>query len=181
MLQKGVLYRSVTPFQEDKNALQQVIPQSYQKKALQGCHDDIRHMGLEQMLDLLQDQLYWPGMTKDVDLHIVRCDRCIQFNRKSQKVVKENIWAIHPLQLVHLIYIMVKVTEGGKQVHILVITDHFMRYPQMGKTGKCTTQALWYQSVVHYGLWETIISDQGQKFESDLRTVQVGKSKEIAY
>ena len=55
VLCKGVLYRRVTPSKEDWNALQLVIPQSYQKKALQGCHDDIGCMGLEQMLDLLWD------------------------------------------------------------------------------------------------------------------------------
>ena len=50
MLCRGGLYIWVTPSKEDKNALQLVIPQSYQKKAQQGCHDDIGHMGLEQML-----------------------------------------------------------------------------------------------------------------------------------
>ena len=44
VLVKGVLYRWVTPSKEDWNALQVVISQSYQKKALQGCQDDIRHM-----------------------------------------------------------------------------------------------------------------------------------------
>ena len=53
VLWKMVLYRWVTPSKEDQNALQLVIPQNYQKKALQGCHDDIGHMGLEQMLGLL--------------------------------------------------------------------------------------------------------------------------------
>ena len=42
----------------------------------------------------------------------------------------ENIQATHPLQLVHLDYLTIKVTEGGKDVHILMITDHFMPYGQ---------------------------------------------------
>ena len=36
------------------------------------------------------------------------------------------------------------------------------------QTVKCKAQALWDWSVVHYGLPESIISDQGQNFESDL-------------
>ena len=55
VLCKGVLYRSVTPSKEDQNALLLAILQSYQKGALQGCHDHIRHMGFEWMLDLLWD------------------------------------------------------------------------------------------------------------------------------
>ena len=50
----------------------------YQKKALQGYHDDIGHLGIEQMLDLLQDQFYWPGMKKDAELHIAKCEQCIK-------------------------------------------------------------------------------------------------------
>ena len=67
-------------------------------------------------------------MTKDVELHIVRCDQCIQFKSKPQKVAMENIWATHLLQLMHLIYLTIRVMEGGKDVHMLIITDHFMRY-----------------------------------------------------
>ena len=39
----------------------------------------------------------------------------------------ENIQATHLLQLVHMDYLTVKVTEGGKDVHVLIITDNFMR------------------------------------------------------
>ena len=67
----------MTPSEKDQNVLQLVIPQSYQKKALQGCHDDIGHMGLEQMLDFLSDRFYWPGMTKDAELHTAKCEQCI--------------------------------------------------------------------------------------------------------
>ena len=102
VLHKGNLYSQGMPSKEDKNALQLVILQDYQKKALQGYHDDMRHMGLEQMLDFLWDQFYWPRMTKDVELHIAKCDQCIHLKSKPQKVVMENIQATHVLQLVPL-------------------------------------------------------------------------------
>ena len=110
VLFKGVLYRWVTPSKADQKALQLVIPQSYQKKALQGCHDDIWHMGLRWMLDLLWDWFYWPGITKVVELHIGRCKGCIWFKSKAQKGAIENIWATHLLQLVHLDYLTFKAT-----------------------------------------------------------------------
>ena len=59
----------------------------------------------------------------------------------------ENIQAIHLLQLVHLDYLTIEVTEGGKDVHTLIITDHFTWYAQAleasSQTVKCTAQALW--------------------------------------
>ena len=55
----------------------------------------------------------------------------------------ENIWATHPVHLVYLDYLIIKVTEGGKDVHMLIFTDHFMRYAQALvislQTAKCTT------------------------------------------
>ena len=63
-------------------------------------------------------------------------------------------------------------TEGGKDVHMLIITDHFTRYAQAvvasSQTAKCTTQALWDWFVVNCGLPESIVSDQGQNFKSYL-------------
>ena len=37
----------------------------------------------------------------------------------------ENIQATCPLQLVHLDYLTIEMTKGGKDVHVLIITDHF--------------------------------------------------------
>ena len=44
---KGVLHWQVIPSKELRNTLQLVILENYQKKVLQECHDDSRHMGLE--------------------------------------------------------------------------------------------------------------------------------------
>ena len=64
-----------------------------------------------------------------------------------------NIQATHPLQLVWLDNCMIEVTEGGKDVHMLIITDHFMRYVQAlvtsSQTAECAAQALWDRSVIH--------------------------------
>ena len=116
--------------------------------------------------------IYWPGMTRGVKFQIVRCDQCIQFKSKPQNAAMENIWATHPLQLVYLDNIIIEVTEGGKDVHGLIITDHFTRQTQAlvtsSRTDKGTAQDLWHCFVVHYGLPKSIVSDQGQNFRSNL-------------
>ena len=66
----------------------------------------------------------------------------------------------------------IEATEGGKDVHILVITNHFTRYAQAivtsSQTAKYTAQNLWDKCIVHYGLPEKILTDQGHNFESDM-------------
>ena len=37
----------------------------------------------------------------------------------------ENVNATYPMELVHMDYLMIEANEGGKDVHILVITDQF--------------------------------------------------------
>ena len=57
-------------------------------------------------------------------------------------------------------YMTIEATEGGKDVHILVITDQFTRYAQAIvtslQTAKCTFQNLRDKFIVHYGLPEKI-------------------------
>ena len=78
--------------------------------------------------------------------------------------------------------------QGG--IHILVITDHFTRYAQAIvtslQTAKCTAQNLWDKFIVHYGLPEKILTEQGHNFESNLlkalcEIAQVKKMRTLGY
>ena len=42
----------------------------------------------------------------------------------------ENVDATYPMELVHMDYLTIEATGGGKDVRILVITDHFTKYAQ---------------------------------------------------
>ena len=84
----------------------------------------------------------------------------------------ENKDATYPMELVHMDYLTIEANEGGKDVHILVITDHFTWYAQAiitsSQTEKCKAQNVWDKFIVHYGLLEKILTDQGCNFKSDL-------------
>ena len=102
-----------------------MLPTTLTLQALKGCHDDLRHLGIERTLDLLRDQFNWPGMTEDATRHIQQCERCLQFKASPDRVPMKNVDATYPMELVHMDYLTIEATEGGKDVHILVITDHF--------------------------------------------------------
>ena len=67
----------------------------------------------------------------------------------------ENVDAIYPMKLVHMDYLMIEVNEGGKDVHILVITDHFTWYMQAiitsSQTAKCTCSE--FMGQIYWPLW----------------------------
>ena len=58
--------------------MQLVLPEVFRKQALQGCHDDLGHLKIEQIIGFLRDHFYWPGMLMDATKHIKQCERCCQ-------------------------------------------------------------------------------------------------------
>ena len=113
-----------------------------------------------------------------------------KFKALPEKAPMENIDATYLMELVHMDYLTIEVNEGGKDVHILVITDHFKWYAQAivtsSQTAKCTAQNPWGKLIVHYGLPKKIPTVQGCNFENDLlkelcELVQVKKIRTSGY
>ena len=72
---------------------------------------------------------------------------------------------MHPLELVEMDFLTVEPGKIGKDVNILVVTDHFTHYEQafitLSKTARVVAQTLWDKLFIHYGLLGKIVSDQG--------------------
>ena len=92
-----------------------------------GCHDEESHLGLEQMLDLMCDQFYWPCMAAQARDHTDKCHPCLTFKAKQPKALLENIVVTHPLELVHLDYLCLEPGKGLEE-NVLVVTDYFTQY-----------------------------------------------------
>ena len=138
--------------------------QSHRKVALKGCHNEVGHLGLEYMLDLMHDRFYWPHMAAQAKEHIRMCCPCLAFKAKQPKFPLENIMVTHPLELVHLNHLY-----PGLEENVVVVTDHLTRYAQAYVTSTQTVQTTartqWDRFIVHYGLPEKILSDQGCSFK----------------
>ena len=170
VLKQGVLYRRTTQVNR-KTRLQLVLPPSFRTKAIEGCHDQVGHLGRDRVLELLRDRFYWPGMHTDVASYINSCPRC--FRRKSQpdQAPLLNMEVNQPLELIHLDYLKIEPSKGNVE-NVLIITDHFTRYaqvfPSKSQTALATAKLLWNNFILHYGLPSKIITDQGRNFESEL-------------
>ena len=75
-----------------------VLPTPYRKRMVLACHDEKSHLGMDRTLLLLQDRVYWPGMSKDVCEHIRTCDRCECFKDKPDREEIEQTEAQYPLK-----------------------------------------------------------------------------------
>ena len=125
----GVLHRTVQLKHQVQPVNQLLLPYQFRKRMVLVCHDELGHLGMDRTLAILQDRVYWPGMSRDVRDHIRTCGRCERF--KQQPSVEEitQTVATYPLELVHADFL----TIGGKKdvrkdINILVVTDHFTRF-----------------------------------------------------
>ena len=53
ILKQGVLYRKVTPT-DAKPRLQLILPPSHRNKAIEGCHDQVGHLGQDRVLRVVE-------------------------------------------------------------------------------------------------------------------------------
>ena len=170
-LWKGVLYRKARPRESKEAIFQLVLPATHREVTLKGCHDEVGHLYLGQMLDLICDWFYLPHMAALAREHIDKCHPCLTVKAKQPKALLESIVATHTLELIHLDYLYLEPGKGLEE-NVLVITDHFTQYAQAyvtwSQTAQTTAKAFWDHFIVHYGLPKKILSHQGRNFESQL-------------
>ena len=107
----------------------------------------------------------------DVASYINSCPSCVRRKTQPDTAPLHNIEATQPLELIHLDYLQIEPSKGNIE-NVLIVTDHFTRYPQAypskTQTALATTKLLWNNFIIHYGFPNKIISDQGHNFESEL-------------
>ena len=172
-LRNGVLYRYTEDWSRPgRNRIQLCLPKPFRKEDLKGCHDNVGHLGLERILDLLRDRLYWPHLFDDVKEHVGTCRRCQIAKSKQQRAPMQPYHANAPMELVHINYLTIEHNKTGKDVNILVITDHYSRFVQAvvttSQTALTTATSAWNHFFSKYGFPEKIITDQRTNLESEL-------------
>ena len=60
-----------------------VIPKSLRKQMLEKAHEG--HLGVAKSKARASEHMWWPGMTRAIDVMIVRCEVCAQFKHQQRK------------------------------------------------------------------------------------------------
>ena len=171
-LQEGVLYWCTDQAHQDGNDLQLVVPPDYMIEAMCRAHNDIGHLGIQRMLDILQDRFSWPNLETDMTHHVWTCKRCLCIKGKQDKEELYPLLATYPLELVQMDFLTIMNLCTGADVKVLVITDHFTWYAKAvvtpTQTAKATAIAFWNKFTSNYGIPEKLLNDQGHNFEYNL-------------
>ena len=169
----GILHCTVQLKHQVQPVNQLILPYGFQKRMVLACHDELGHLGMDRTLAILQDRVYWPGMARDVREHIRTCGRCEQFKQQPSTEEITQTVATYPLELVHADFL----TIGGKKdvrkdVHILVVTDHFTRFARAYVTSSLSAvtaaKKLFEEYFTQYGWPTKLVTDQGGAFEGKL-------------
>ena len=139
LLKQGILYRWARSRESEETLLWLILPAAQREVALRGCHNEVGHLGLECMLNLMCDRFSLSQMAAQAREHIRKCHLCLAFRARHPKDPLENIMVTHPLELVHLNYMCL---EPGKCLdeNVLMVADHFTRYAKVYVTRTQTTQ-----------------------------------------
>ena len=169
VLEGGLLFRTVQLKHQVHPIDQLILPYKFRKRMVLACHDEMGHLEMDRTLLVLQDRVYWPGMSKDVRNHIRTCTK---YQVPSMEEISQTEVS-YPLELVHVDFLII----GGKKdvrkdINILVVTDHFTRYAQAyvttSQTAVTAAKTLYEHFFTQYGWPTKLITDQGSCFKSRL-------------
>lgn len=187
VMRDGLLYRASKKAAEE--ALQLVLPAEFREVVLHSLHDDMGHLGVERVTQLLRARFYWPKMAHDTEEYVRNCGLCITRKTPAKKAASlHQITSSGPMDLVCIDFLSMEPDSRGIS-NVLVVTDHYTRYAQAfpAKNQKAlTVEILVEKYFVHYGLPVRIHSDQGRDFESRLirellTTLGIRKSRTTPY
>ena len=81
--ERGILYRKILPKESQEAQFQLVLPAMHQETTLIGCHDQIGHLDLKRMLNLVCNCFFWPQVDIQAKEHVEKCHQCITFKAKQ--------------------------------------------------------------------------------------------------
>ena len=110
-MRHGLLYKKYYDINLKEERMQFVLPNKYWHKALEACHDNVGHLGIERMLSLLCDRFYWPNVSQGVEIYVKSCPRRLRFKRLPERAKLKPIEATRPMELVHVDYLMIDTKE----------------------------------------------------------------------
>lgn len=168
----GILVRSTL---SPPGIEQVVIPTSLIPDVLHHVHGHpgAGHYSFAKSLDKAQRKFYWPYMSTDVSKHCTQCLAC-QSRRSPVPRPQAPLVSIspeRPFQIVAADITELPMSTKGHR-YVLVMMDLYTKfvnlYPLKDQTAVSVAHCIFEKYVPQHGVPESLHSDQGRQFESDL-------------
>ena len=151
--------------------LRPILGQSLRKLAFTAIHN-IHHPGSAASFELLKTHVIWPGMRKDVKNWVAECLDCQKFKiHKHTKPPLMHFPTGNRFDTVHIDLVGPLPPSQG-YTYLLTMIDRKTRWFEVVPVRNITAETIAKNFVQHwiarYGVPQSIISDRGAQFESDL-------------
>ncbi len=150
------------------------IPHVFERDALiRNTHSALGHMGARKCSEYLRRMYYWPTLELDIKLVTANCIICSKHKRKYAMPAKLGSLAVgRTFQRIAMDIMgpLPETREGYR--YVLGIIDHFSRYCVLvalkSTSAESVAHAVFSRWINYFGVPETIHSDNGTNFTSDL-------------
>ena len=171
LLVKGCVCRQYCPSPMSDVITVPVIPPSLRPQLLQQTHDapSAGHQGFDKTLRRLQQEAYWVGMARDVELYCRECVKCQQMKQSlPSKAPLVSLPIGQPWEMIAVDVLQVPMSYQHNK-YLLVVQDYFTKWveaiPMPDQTAVRIAQEL-TKIFSAFGIPRIVHSDQGPNFES---------------
>ena len=171
----GIVYKIQKDVAYKPQTMLIYVPKELRQEVLKWAHDIpiAGHRGVRKTEARLKTVAFWPGSAADIKQYINTCETCCRFKPSYDKhapILRFNN-ATRPFERVHIDLVMLERSNAGHK-YILTVIDamtHFLvAVPLRTKTTQEVTAALIQHVVLPFGVMDTIISDNGAEFTSEI-------------
>ena len=155
-----------------KNGTRPFIPNTMRKKIFDQIHN-LSHPGVKQSINLISSRFVWPYMKKDIQSFANACEHCQMAKiTRYNKTIIENIPNNVPKFATVHIDIVGPLPPNQGYSYLLTLIDRFSRWPEVipikDTRAETVANAFIFNWISRYGVPETLVSDRGANFESNL-------------
>ncbi|UYV73527.1 K02A2.6-like [Cordylochernes scorpioides] len=126
------------------------------------------HQGISAIQGLARESLFWPGMSMDIAERVKSCDICQKYQKsKTRETLRSFPIPDYPWQTVSMDIFYIE-----RKPHLLIV-DRFSGYPEVYALNPPTATNVrnkLRETFARFGIPETIMSDNGPPFHSEIMT-----------
>ena len=172
ILRNGLLYHKTRLIKTGEDLWHFIVPKSHQGVTLDGCHHEAAHQGQRRSISLMQEQFWWPGMTRDMINKVKNCACCKKYKGAPPIAKLQKLPCSGPGELLHINFTTIEETIGLHEEpvirNVLIMQDHFSKhvvaYVVKDQKAGTTAEALHSGYFGLFGAPAYLLSDKRKSF-----------------
>ena len=140
-----------------------IIPKHMQRDILERIHES--HLGVVKCKQIARDYVYWPGLAKQIEDRVSRCQTC----QSQRHIFHTEPMINHLIPDAPYVKISVDLMHCNHQDYLIII-DYFSKFPEVAHLRSTSSQAtinVMKEMFGRYGIPLEVVSDNGPQFSSE--------------